>query len=206
LQNTIQLSSSSRKRTSLLGPLAHTYDSNTSTSKKPSTAQGSNHIHLPSSLSITGASIHSPKGTGLFPNTKYELKQPAPLFFKKETNSKKSVKAKDKPSLDEAVRKVESKPSTTEGDQPSSTTEPFELNRAQLIRLLAAQGMKDKGSAGFLSKFSLLSSKTTIGDSRQSIDKKRDKDRERERDKAYNPPVSSAQAELFRASFTNKHC
>jgi len=57
----------------------------------------------------------------------------------------------------------------------NSRTEVFDINKEQLLKMLASQAnRKDKQSHSFLSKFSLLSSKTTIGESGQSIDKKKE--------------------------------
>lgn len=160
--------------------------------------------------------LSSPKASVLKTSTPKADKPAGPLFFRKENGVKKQ-KAKEKEFegyyVGENGQNMLSfggkpeKKATKEEDkmQPQSgkVADMFEINKDHLLKMFATQGgMKDIGSHSFLSKFSLLSSKTSIGESGQSFEKKK------EAVLGYGPATPSNQrspkAELFRASFLNK--
>lgn len=160
--------------------------------------------------------LSSPKASLLINSTPRTDKPAGPLFFRKENPAKKS-KPKDKEiegyylgdigqNLLTFGAKRERKAAKEEDKSGISSQkhvpDMFDINKDHLLKMFATQGLKDMGSHSFLSKFSLLSSKTSIGESRHSIDKKKDLLKP-----SYGPSTPKnvkAKADLFRGSFATK--
>ena len=168
-----------------------------------------------SDLTKRAAIFSSPK-VSLLKGSTPRTDQPAgPLFFRKEQGSKKQ-KASEHDSERgytnqqqsfhaQGLARLDKRPDKEELNHGSKkATDKFDINKDYLLRMFATQGgMKDIGSHSFLSKFSLLSSKTSIGESRQSIDKKKDA----KMGYALTIPSNSqkvTKADLFKASFLQK--
>ena len=202
------------KRNSSIKSRGGSKDSKNSVAGRPSSAL-KNRPHLLGPLPLQSEprrtmGLHSPKQSLLTSAGKRPEKPIGPLFFKKENQQKKHKPKENSEfmiptSSNEQVilaQKTDSKFASIDDDSRKQSMlkgEMFDINREQLLKMLVSQAnKKDKHSHSFLSKFSLLSSKTTIGESRHSIERKKEL-----RSGGANG-TKSPKPDLYRPSFLQK--
>lgn len=210
----------SSKRASSIRSRNNSKDLKNSTGSRQS-SQNRNRLQLLGPLGIVGDSgkksflLSSPKASLLKNSTPRTDKPAGPLFFRKE-NAHKKAKLKEKeiggyylgeigPNMLTFGAKNERKAAREEDKSGISShkqvPDMFDINKDHLLKMFATQGLKDMASHSFLSKFSLLSSKTSIGESRHSIDKKKEP---KPGFGITTPKNIKARADMFKASFANK--